>query len=254
MQIKVVSLNIWDGGRALDDAIAFIKQEDPDILGLQEVYDGTDSSWEQRFRTMSILREKLDYPYHDYAAEFIEDLDGRRIPQGNAVFSRFRIKDHQATFFIRPREEHFLDRPENWGSISHNLQHLVLETSVGDIDYINFHGPKDNDGDNDSEYRQKTVNALLKEIEGRSRVIITGDTNARPTNASMQRLGEKISNVFGTSIATTFNMKRKDNPGYATSVVDMIFVSEVFEVLEKYVPQVDISDHLPLVVRLQLTK
>ena len=247
-----MTLNIWDGGRALNDAIAFIKEENPDILGLQEVYDGTDPTLEARFRTMDILRKELAYPYDHFAAEFVEERAEGRIPQGNAVLSRFPIAQQRTTYFFGPMNEHFVETPENVLNIAHNLEHLVLTTPSGPIDFINFHGIKDNDGDNNSEKRQKMVATLIDEIEGKKNIIITGDTNARPTNASMQKLSRKINNVFGSTIPSTFNMKRKDNPGYATSVVDMIFVSDSFEVFEQRVPMVDISDHLPLVVRLHM--
>jgi endonuclease/exonuclease/phosphatase family metal-dependent hydrolase len=56
--------------------------------------------------------------------------------------------------------------------------------------------------------------------------------------------------VFGEELKTTFNMKHKDNPGYATAAVDMMFISPDIKVSEKACPEVDVSDHLPLVVQL----
>lgn len=254
MDLKVVTLNIWDGGKALNAAVAYIRQENPEVIGLQEVYDGKDPQFEQRFRTLEILKAALDYPYNHFAIEFVEKLPFGSVPQGNAVFSRFPIKDQHTTYFFRPPDLNYVETIDEIMDISHNLEHLVLETPAGLINFINFHGPKNNNGDEDSVARQTTVRILLEEIKGKSNVIVTGDTNARPTNASIKKLSTKINNVFGDTLTTTFNMNQKTHPGYATSVVDMIFVSDSFEVINKYQPQVDVSDHLPLVVQLRLAR
>jgi endonuclease/exonuclease/phosphatase family metal-dependent hydrolase len=68
----------------------------------------------------------------------------------------------------------------------------------------------------------------------------------------MRQVGQHLTSVFGDSLKTTFNISRKDNPGYATAAVDMMFVSSDIEVIEKACPAVDVSDHLPLVVQLRL--
>lgn len=47
-------------------------------------------------------------------------------------------------------------------------------------------------------------------------------------------------------------MKRKTTFGYATAVVDMIFVSGDICVTSKSCPKVDISDHLPLVCEFEI--
>ena len=48
-------------------------------------------------------------------------------------------------------------------------------------------------------------------------------------------------------------MKRKTDPGYAAAVVDMIFISKNIEVISHDCPQVDISDHLPLVCKFNIS-
>lgn len=49
-------------------------------------------------------------------------------------------------------------------------------------------------------------------------------------------------------------MRRKSNPGYATSVVDMIFTSPDIRVVSKSCPDVDLSDHFPLIATLEIPK
>ena len=59
--------------------------------------------------------------------------------------------------------------------------------------------------------------------------------------------------MFKDELKTTFNMKRKTDPGYAAAVVDMIFISKNIEVISHDCPQVDISDHLPLVCKFNIS-
>ncbi len=89
---------------------------------------------------------------------------------------------------------------------------------------------------------------IIEAITDVPNVILGGDTNARPTNKAMMAIEEHLDSVFGTELTTTFNMERKHNPGYATSVVDMLFVSSNISVQSHSCPDVDISDHLPLIV------
>lgn len=47
-------------------------------------------------------------------------------------------------------------------------------------------------------------------------------------------------------------MKRKTNKSFAISVVDMIFVSKNIKVIDKNCPNIDITDHLPLICTLEI--
>jgi len=42
MEIKVICLNLWQGGNLMPGILEFLKNEDADILFLQEAYSGTD--------------------------------------------------------------------------------------------------------------------------------------------------------------------------------------------------------------------
>ena len=90
---------------------------------------------------------------------------------------------------------------------------------------------------------QKIVNNL----QGKEHVILAGDFNLQPNTQTISNIEKQLKNVFRGELKTTFNMKRKDNPGYASAVVDMIFVSKHIKILKHYCPNVDVSDHLPLV-------
>jgi endonuclease/exonuclease/phosphatase family metal-dependent hydrolase len=249
MKLKVISLNIWESN-FLDQAIGFFKTENADLILLQEAYGLNDQANDDRFRTLEVLSETLGFTNFDYVPGLRHNRKEGRFLQGNAVLSKFPILKREAVFFNDPFNDNFTEGPEYNAMFPHVLQHVVLDVPTGEINVFNLHGTWDLDGDNFSEKRQQMSQAIIEAVKGKSRVILAGDTNAKPTNKALRNVEEYLNSVFGEELKTTFNMKHKDNPGYATAAVDMMFISPDIKVSEKACPEVDVSDHLPLVVQL----
>jgi endonuclease/exonuclease/phosphatase family metal-dependent hydrolase len=251
MKIKVISLNIWEGN-FLEQAIIFLKHENPDILLLQEVYGENGPAVADQFQTLEKLKEKLGF-IHTY---FVPGLRHNRpegmFLQGNAILSKLPIKSTGAVFFNDPYNDNFTDGPKNNPNYPHTLQHAVLDTEAGDINVFNLHGTWDLDGDNYSEKRQQMSQAIVDAVKGKSKVVLAGDTNAKPTNQAIKNIEKHLDSIFQGELKTTFNMKHKDNPGYATAAVDMMFVSSDMSVDYKSCPDINVSDHLPLVAVLDI--
>lgn len=246
MKIKFVTLNIWDGGRLFDNIVDFIRRESPDILALQEVYDGKDSRLEKRFRTVSALREELGLEHFVFSPAFKEIFPFGNIEQGNAVFAKFPIKKIKDTFFDIPYGLMERDKVLDPSHLPKLLQHVIVKIGKLDINLLNVHGIWGIDG-KDNERRLKMSKIIVDKIENKDNVILTGDTNVLPNTTTVGNIEKYLENVFKDELTSTFNMKRKTNGNYATAVVDMIFTSRNIKVLEHYCPNVDVSDHLPLV-------
>ena len=251
MHLKVISLNLYQG-LLLDAACDFLHTERPDVVLLQEVYNGTDPALAPRYRSLQELLDRLDFKYHDYEAALIDNRQEGKIPEGNAILSRFPITDRSATFFNEPFRDDYVDDITNNPTQPHVLLHAHLHTPAGEVDVFNVHGPWDLVGENDSPKRRQMVAAILEGVKGKECVVVGGDTNAKPVNAAWQPLNQVLMSVFGNDLPSSFNMRRKTNPGYATAAVDMLFVSHNIRVLSKDCPDVDISDHRPLVVNLEI--
>ncbi len=246
MKLKAVTLNVFEGN-LLDQAIDFLKAENADILFLQEVYGLNDQASDGQFRTLERAMQSLGEVYYDYVPGLRHNRKEGKFLQGNAILSKFPILKRNAIFFNDPYNDNFIDSPETNPMFPHVLQHVVLNTAIGEVNAFNLHGTWDLDGDNYSEKRQQMSQAIIKSVEGKIRVILAGDTNAKPTNKAMRNVEQYLNSVFGNELKSTFNMNRKDNPGYATAAVDMMFVSSDVKIIEKTCPEVDVSDHLPLV-------
>lgn len=252
MTIKVISLNLWWGGNLFPAIIDFLKVQDADIVALQEVHNGEGAPFKDRQRSMEILRANLHYPYDNFSQSYLlREAEGVS-PHGNAVLSKYPITRHQRIFLVEPGQEEYVDIPEQWSLYPRQLQVVELKTPGGIVNFFNMHGVWDMDGDSPSPQRRSMVDKTLAAIKGKPNVIVTGDTNAKASNPVWQELEQQLTSVFGTTLTTTFNMRRKDNPGYATAAVDHMYVSPAIKVISRQCPDVDISDHQPLVVELQI--
>lgn len=252
MKLKIVCLNLWHGGRLFDQALDFLRSEDADIVALQEVNDAADPALEPRFRTLIELRQRLLYPYYHYAPSDTCLWPEGKVINGLAVLSKLPIVASNVTFFLEPYQDDYVDTPENWPKRPRNLQHVTIALPNTTLNVYNFHGVWDLDGDNYSPQRKRMSEVILQSTEGKENVILTGDSNAKETNPAMRAIEAHLASVFGSERTTSFNMKQKDNPGYATAVVDHMYVSPNIRVLSKQCPDVNVSDHLPLVVELEI--
>lgn len=250
MRLKFLCLNLWQGGNLLDEAIAWIKQEDPDVIAMQEVYDGKDPSWERRFRSMDVLREALGYPHAAFAPAFLERTAFGKVEQGNAVFSRFPMTESAPIFYDVPYGERE-DKPEYFERTPRNLQRVALDVNGIEMDIFNTQGVWGKDG-RDNERRIEMGRVIAEAVRDAANVILAGDFNVNPDTESVSRIERELGNVFKDGLASTFNMKQKTNPVFATAVVDMVFVSPTMTVVSKSCPNVNVSDHLPLLVTLEI--
>ena len=252
MTFKIISLNLWWGGKLLPGILDFLRAEDADVLALQEVYDGREPGLDDRYRSVQVLRAALPYQYLAYAQAFIHDSSVGKLPNGNAVFSKFPIIARSARFLTKPSREVYQDVAEQWPIFPRVLQQVQLDTPAGELNVFNMHGVWDIDGDNPSPARLKMSEIIINGTKDKPSVVLTGDTNAKPTNPAMRAIEAHLNSVFDDRLKSTFNMRRKTNPGYATAAVDLMYVSPNIRVISAECPTVDISDHLPLVVSLDI--
>ena len=237
---------MWLGGLLFDEILRFLDEQQPDILLLQEVYNGEDSSLDRQYRSIHTLQEKFHFRAQDFAPTYLEKLPFGKLERGNAILSKFPIIDRNE-WWLHDQYREYEDLPENYATSPRNLQHVVVRTPNAELNVYNLQGVWDLRGDNDSEARLHMSQVIVDAIQGKSNVILGGDTNAQRHTKTIANIEQHLTNVFGDELVSSFNMRRKTNPGYATAVVDMLFVSPNIQVLEHECPDIDISDHLPLV-------
>lgn len=248
----IISLNLWHGGELLPAILDFLKAEDADIVALQEVYGSQDKALPVKYRSLEAL-VPLGYTYHDYAPAYLERRDEGLIPQGNAVISKFPIIGRSASFMFEPTRPDYVDTPEQYPILPRVLQGVRLDTPGGELNVYNLHGIWDPAGDRYSPERQRMTQVIINEVKDKQNVVLTGDSNAAAGNQVFTEIGRHLKNVFDPALKSTFNMRQKTDTGYATAAVDIIYVSPDIEVLSSVCPDVDVSDHRPLVATLNVT-
>ncbi len=251
MQIKFITLNIWHGGKLFNEALQFLKSEKPDILFLQEVYDGKNQTLEKRLRTIEIFNQELQYPHYNFAPKILDVKDVGKIPQGNALFSKFPVTPQTTIFFHSLYGKFSEDEETDWTQWPSLAQHVQIHAGDNTIDAFNVHGPWELSG-GDNKQRLKMSRMIVENVKGKNHVILAGDFNVRPDTKTIRNIEKHLTNVFKGELKTTFNMRQKTNPGFATAVVDYLFVSPDIKVEKKFCPQVNISDHFPLIAILNL--
>lgn len=254
VRLKFVTINIWFGGILWDSLVDFIKNEDPDILALQEVYDSHKMKYDKRFRTMDELRKALPDLSHSVFEPTIFETSHDRAPWGNAIFSKFPIQQHTNVLFDLPVGEYNFETGTNPRLVPEGMLMAEIETAKNTtVTVCSWHGVWDNHGE-DSEARDIMGRSIVEALTDKRPVILAGDANLRNNTRVVYSIENELGlqSVFGDSLQSTFNMNQKKKDFYAFESVDKVFVSNEFEVLEKKMPKVDISDHYPLKVVFEL--
>lgn len=257
MRIKVVSLNLWNGGRLFEPMLHFLQSQQADVMLLQEAYNGHGDHMEKRLRSAELLREHFPDHHSVFAPTYLDTrkVEGA-IDDGQLLLSRFPITDHHNEFLDLPYAPYDQDTHQDFTRFPVNTQLATLRVGKQELHIIHVHGPVDFDGDHDSQRRQAWVDFILSAVAEKELAIVAGDFNAKPTNPSILRLAHVMASAFDPDTRkTSFNTNRKDlhnYPGYANAVVDMAFVSHGITVESADCPHVDISDHLPIVLELEV--
>jgi len=249
MKFKFISINIWLGGKLFDNLVEFIQRENPDILALQEVHNGK-GKLPRNLKTIEEFKKKFNFEYISFAPAYLNVTPNGKIPSGNSIFSKFPIKEDKITFTSSLFEEQTFEKRKTWDSVPRNLQHTKINISDKILNIFNTQGIWGKD-DMDNPERLKMSQKIVKEIKGKENVILCGDFNVGVNTKTIKNIEKYLVNIFPKR-ATSFNLRRKTGGGFKSSVVDFVFTSQDIEVIQKYVPEVDVSDHMPLIAIFEL--
>lgn len=252
MQLRFLTLNIWNGGRLWDNLESFLRQNTFDIMFFQEVFNGHGENLPKRYKTMEEFRKLFPEHFFHFAPSF-GDIDScGTFDRGNAIFSKFPITASEITFFDLPYRVFAEQKERSFEFTPRALEHCQVKIDSNVLHLFNHHGIWGNDG-LDSPRRLTMGRVIADKVKSLENVILAGDFNMSPDTETIKIIEQHLKSVFGTNLISTFNMRQKDkNTGYKTAAVDMLFVSPEIRVVEKSCPDVDVSDHLPLLATLEI--
>jgi len=207
--------------RNLERIAAFLRGEEPDLIGLIEVDLGSYRSGGKN--QAQLLAESLGH-FHSHAVKYEERSFWRRLPvlgkQGNAFLARDRIRNETFHFFEQ------------------GMKRLVIELELDHVVVYLVHLALG------SRARHQQLGALYSLVKQTQKpVVVAGDFNAL--------WGEQEIDLFLAATGLQ-NANKARLPTYPSGNphrhLDFILHGPQIVVREFRVPQVPFSDHLPLVL------
>lgn len=255
--MKLISLNVW-GGKLYNPLLNFIKEQSQttDIFCLQEVFTTpSQTTTSSTFRTnlyeelQKVLNNHQGYfssTIENYlAGSFQNELTSFPLSWGLAIFVNKKIHiESTGDFFVFGSKGSFI--PGNLNTIPRKLQYVRISYNNNPYSICNIHGiwVKGSKKDTKSRINQSNlINQFLAKETGKK--ILVGDFNLDIDTQSLKMLEENMLNLIKEyNIPTTRNSYFPGKEKFA----DYAFVSKDVTVKDFAVPNVDASDHLPLIL------
>lgn len=236
-----------------------IKEQNADVLCLQEFYTSTDTAY---YNNLHHMIKEVGYPYYYFAWSY----DGNKQWFGNAIFSRRPIIDSGRLNF--PHEKYpetllHVDIVLNQDTVRVYTTHLAsLRFRKEDYETIEEIKERQRVGLQSSKgiygkvrramtQRKEQAN-LIKEVVSNDPypVVLTGDFNDVPNSYAYTVIkGDQFQDVF---LKRGFGVGRTFNAISPTLRIDYILATKEFDVLQFNRIVKDFSDHYMLVADLQL--
>jgi vancomycin resistance protein VanJ len=252
VRLRALTFNVWGGNRSIDQAIAWVKDSDADIVMLQEITP--------RFAENALSPLFDLYPY---LSSQEDDLRWRGAPNANVTFSRYPILSS---------EEINLEVPG-----TANPHRLVIDVEGQPVAVYNVHlawpggNPRFNPVDwadnfytrmiigyNDS-LRNQQIAALLDYLKAETLpYIVAGDFNTSDQSPTYNRLAAQMRDSFkesGRGLGGSWPVSSaRGLPSFIPPLIriDYIWHSDAFQAVEAYQAPPLGSDHLGLVATLNL--
>lgn len=253
-RIKIIQINIYKG-RYLEDLVSFLKDENPDFVTMQEVTKGGFNLYmDKAANIFGILKDRLGMHGEYYGDLRLKGDKNARF--GNAVFSKSKIIGKHVLVLKKFRPVTNLELDGKSGEIREQIDRHLLDTIVNlhgcDMHILCWHGAwTAPPSDTKETFKQSTlVYKHLMEIK--APFILGGDLNAVIGSKTVDMIGKVANNLMlGSNAKMTTNVKvHKIAPlGF---LVDYIFASKEFKLKSISVPQITVSDHLPVIAEVEI--
>jgi endonuclease/exonuclease/phosphatase family metal-dependent hydrolase len=240
--------NWWEYRKA--ELVKMIKHYHPDILGIQEGLN----------QQVKYLDSSLNS--YDYAG--VGRDDGMKKGEYSAIFY------DTAKFFLLSTKTYWLSQTPDIVSVGWDaaLERIATfgkfrDKNTGDTLYV-FNCHMDHIGKLARENSAKLIIELIDDMKiGNKRLIVMGDFNAEPNDVAVNTIKSRMEDMYGhdgvitAGPAGTFNAFNIDNP--VTKRIDYIFVKnirviEYIHVDDRRSNNLWLSDHLPVLVKMKITR
>lgn len=258
--MKIIFLNTWAGTR-FELLIEFLKTQAPstDIFCLSEVMSSPEPH-ESKGGRMTLYEDlqALAFPgWTKYFAAKQDNFDHAervdyKITEGLAIFLKPALSVNSAGDFFILGSRNSLQGIDLL-TMPVNLQYVRIPYNGSELTVINFHGLSEPGDKLDTSERLLQSKKLIEFMQGEKNAIVGGDFNLLPETESVRsfvRAGfrDLIKEWKISSTRSRSNIEKYSaHPQY---FADFAFASPQLKVRNFEVPDLEISDHLPLIVDL----
>jgi endonuclease/exonuclease/phosphatase family metal-dependent hydrolase len=245
MRISVLQWNVWfkeDINKVLD----FLLTNKADIICLQELTRGYVDQTQEN--TWDYLAHELGY---DYAYKDMPILaDGEEWQQGNAIFSKFPIKERSWHWINKPGEvPDPTDQYRSYVEVQLQIDTEVLTVATTHTSYPGRSAL--------SEKRKLEIEKLVSLIDQHpTNYVLCGDLNAEPESMFIKMLSHKLKSAGPDFNQKTWTTKPHSEAAFEALDLDWrldyIFVSRNMEVKSSKILQTSVSDHLPVLAEIEV--
>ncbi len=230
MLIKVVSFNIHHGTDtnnqpSLDRILTLLQQIKADIINLQEVDMLRPSTGEQK--QASFLAQRLGMRFiYGAVREYAQGS------YGNAILSRYAITSSRNIILADSKDIRYCLQAD---IRTHNQTISIFNTHLGLSQPARY---------------KHLVDIILPDILSvNNPALLAGDFNAPPSNPEITMVNNFLTDTFIKNSGIQINTFSANNP---TARIDYIFVNEYITPLDYYIIDTDVSDHLPVVAKVEI--
>jgi len=267
--MKIVSLNTY-GGRFFEPIMNFIKEQskDTDIFCFQEILHTSQAQKEEKNFRLNFF-EEINLSLSNFRGFFISGKD-RYTPGGDtnlevacglAIFIRndLKIKDTGEFFTVDREKIDTADKDKLYYHLFHlKAQYIEIEKDSENLVVCNAHGlswPFDKMDTLERIIQSERIIDFLKNSNGQK--IVVGDFNLFPNTKSIGMFEESgyrnLIKDFGIK-TTRGTLVKQMHPEYGNrpdgfqEFADYTFVTSGIEVKSFEVPDLPLSDHLPMIL------
>lgn len=249
--IKFIQINTYKG-KYLEQLARFLKEEDPDIVTMQEV-----SSYQANYYADKNV-DTFEYLRNQTGLNAIFDpmmvfVDSPHAFVGNAVFSKFPIKSSKQIVlknFDGLKLEMFEQR-QYFPELPRTMVDAVCEINGKAVHVLSAHGgwsapPQDTP---ETLRQSQIIAGYLQNLK--EPYVLGADMNMPPDKEVIRKISRVSNNLMdGSGIQyTTHPTMHKIAP--IKLMIDYIFTSHHFKKVSLDTPRILVSDHLPVIAQLK---
>lgn len=250
MTIKLLQWNVWYKEDP-QKIVNLIKQHNPDIICAQELIQHFQTKPE--IDTAKQIAREIGYQYYFHYADRWTNRSEKET-QGNAIFSKLPIISTNHHFLHLPKTDPINATEEGrvLVEITVNLAGKELTLGTTHLSFTPFFEM--------TAHRRKEAKNLVKYLATQisAPYVFTGDLNATPDSFLVKELAKlaAFKSAGPDPSVKTWTTKPFSKQGFVADELnwrlDYVFVTQDLKVKQTEVISTDVSDHLPVLVELEL--